>query len=94
MADDSSTNNAEVFVYTEGVQVPRDLVRVRVHPSVTVIPENAFNNRHQLEEVELCEGLLEIRKRAFEYCSALKRISIPSTVRVIYKYAFSDCKKD
>ena len=37
-----------------GVIVPQDVVRARVHPSVTVIPENAFNNCLKLEEVELC----------------------------------------
>ena len=35
---DEDINNAEVFVYTEGVEVPEEVVRVRVHPSVTVIP--------------------------------------------------------
>jgi len=57
MADDSSTNNnTEVFIYTEGAVVPQDVVRVRVHPSVTIIPEKAFQKRHKLEAVELCEG--------------------------------------
>ena len=59
MAEDSS-NNADVFVYTEGSVVPHDVVRVRVHPSVTVIPEKAFQRREKLVEVELCDGLLEI----------------------------------
>ncbi len=37
MADDL------VFVYTgEGCIVPRDVVRARVHPSVSVIPDEAF----------------------------------------------------
>lgn len=55
----------DVFVYTEGALVPRDVVRVRVHPSVTVIPHKAFDYRRKLEEVELCEGLLEIETYAF-----------------------------
>jgi len=50
MADD---NNNDVFVYTEGVEVPYDVIRVRVHPSVTRIPETAFSQRRKLEEVEL-----------------------------------------
>jgi len=91
MADDSSSNNnAEVFVYTEGIEVPQDVVRVRVHPSVTVIPEFAFKGRKKLEEVELCDGLLEIGQRAFEDCSSLKSsINIPSTVKVIGSDAFA-----
>ena len=73
--------------------VPEDVVRVRVHPSVTVIPARAFDRRHKLEEVELCEGLLEIGRQAFQECSALKRISIPSTVTVIHNGAFAECWK-
>ena len=83
MADDNSTNNTEVFVYTERAVIPDDVVRVRVHPSVTVIPERAFDYRKKLEEVELCEGLLEIHNRAFMHCT-LTRIKIPSTVTRIF----------
>ena len=40
--------NTELFIYTQGALVPEDVVRVRVHPSVTVIPGNAFYMRQQL----------------------------------------------
>ena len=76
--------------------VPQDVVRVRVHPSVTTIPEKAFYERDKLEEVELCEGLLEIGNYAFSggwgRRSALKRVDIPSSVRVIGSYAFDRCQ--
>jgi len=88
MAEESST---EVFVYTEGSVVPMDVVRVRVHPSVTVIPEEAFQARKKLEEVELNEGLLEIGLEAFSECKTLKKIKIPSTVIVIEESAFAEC---
>jgi hypothetical protein len=53
--------DAEVFNYTgAGAEVPDDVVRVRVDPSVTSIPAEAFDERHKLAEVELCEGLVEI----------------------------------
>jgi len=93
MADDSSSNNAEIFVYTEGVEVPRDVVRVRVHQSVTAIPRNAFNRRYKLEEVELCDGLLEIGEEAFKECTALQHINIPSNVTTIGNNAFHTCSK-
>jgi len=86
MSEDS--NNTEVFVYTEGVFVPMDVVRVRVHPSVTTIPYLAFRQRYKLEEVELCEGLMVIEVQAFYNCYSLKRINIPSTVRTIGGTAF------
>ena len=88
MADNNSTNNAGVFVYTEGMIVPRNVIRVRVHPSVTVIPEKAFRRCVRLEEVELCDGLLEIGDFAFYECRALTRISIPSTVTEIGRFSF------
>ena len=91
MAEDSS-NNTEVFVYTEGAVVPEEVVRVRVHPSVTVIPEEAFCQQERLEEVELCEGLLEVGKKAFAMCKLLRSIRIPSTVTVISDNAFSSCR--
>ena len=77
--------------------VPQDVVRVRVHPSVTVIPEKAFYQQRKLEEVELCEGLLEIGSNAFggswtKSC-VFKRIRIPSSVKVIGSNAFYYCKK-
>ena len=57
MADNGANNpdDVDVFVYMgEGMIVPNDVVRARVHPSVTVIPANAFMNcRRKLEEAEL-----------------------------------------
>ena len=72
-ADDANHPNADdVFIYTTGSIVPRDVVRVRVHPSVTDISEKAFMNCHKLKEVELSEGLLEIGEWAFSDCKSLK----------------------
>ena len=71
-----------------GTEVPDDVVRVRVHPSVTVIPDYTFQWRQKMEEVELCDGLLEIGERAFGGCYALKSINIPSTVVRIGDRAF------
>ena len=88
----NNPNNEEVFVYMGGnMIVPQDVVRVRVHPSVTVIPNDAFDECVKLEDVELCEGLVEIGKRAFHDCTSLKRIKIPSTVTVIHDNSFQDC---
>ena len=75
MAEDSN-NNTDVFVYTEGLVVPRHVVRVRVHPSVTAIPERAFSDCNKLEEVELCDGLLKIGKQAFMQIAEKNRHTI------------------
>ena len=96
MADNENESNAgdeEVFVYMGGdnVVVPQDAVRVRIHPSVTVIPEEAFINCTNLKEADLGEELLEIGRGAFLGCKALQRISIPSTMTRIQECAFVDC---
>ena len=90
MADDSN-NNTDVFVYMGGNwgSVPRHTTRLRVHPSVTVIPEHAFTNAFKrLEQVELCEGVLEIGEGAFSGCKSLKQITLPSTLKRIRQHAF------
>ena len=98
MADEdeaiSANNNDydEVFVYMGGeMVVPDDVVRAQVHPSVTVIPDKAFQYHQQLEEIELCEGLIEIGKQSFCLCKSLKHISIPSTVTTIPSLTFQSC---
>ena len=88
-----ATESTEVFVYTAGAIVPMDVVRARVHPSVTAIPDEAFKDREHLEEVELCGGLVEIGELAFNNCISLKRVRTPSTLISIARYAFSYCKQ-
>jgi hypothetical protein len=83
---------AEVFIYTGngGERVPEDVVRVRVDPSVTSIPTNAFNGRNKLTEVELCEGLVEIGEWSFKWCGySITKIDIPNSLKRICGYAFS-----
>jgi hypothetical protein len=90
MADD---NAAAVFVYMgEGVVVPRDVVRVRIDPSVLAIPKEAFFERFKLEMIELHDGLREIGQQAFEYCVALREVHLSDGVERIGHNAFSKCK--
>jgi hypothetical protein len=82
----------EVFVYTGpgGERPPRDVVRVRVDPSVTSIPAQAFWGRKKLTEVELNEGLLEIGERSFNDCDqSITYIVTPNSLRRINDWAFS-----
>jgi hypothetical protein len=95
--------NGEVFVYTlihanrdeENEDLPNsvssDVVSVRVDPSVTSIPANAFKERKKLAEVELCEGVVEIGAGSFENCDhSITKINIPNSLRRIKYEAFSD----
>jgi hypothetical protein len=87
---------ATVYFYTGegGGEVPEDVVRVRVDPSVTSIPPRAFFSRRKLEEVEFVRdgGLLEeIGPRAFSRCTSLGAIRVPPSVGTIREYAFASC---
>jgi len=44
-----------------------------------------------LEVVELCEGLLEIKKDAFRECASLTNITIPSAITIIHEGTFAVC---
>ena len=91
MSMSSNAADAEVFVYTGagGVEVPDDVVRVRVDPSVTSIPTRAFRERNKLAEVELCEGLVEIGEWSFARCDhSITKINIPNPLRRIRDWAF------
>ena len=86
-----SAIDAEVFIYTGtgGERVPRDVVRVRVDPSVMSIPFQAFYARNKLTEVELCEGVVEIGVWSFGWCDhSITKINIPISLRRINGYAF------
>ena len=85
--------SGEVYIYNGVDEVPWDVTHVRVDPSVTVIPQRAFEDHRKLEVVELPEGLITIGENAFQYCKSLKRINIPSTVIEIGYNAFQGCNK-
>jgi hypothetical protein len=90
-ADD---NNETTFVYTEGADVPNDVVRLRVDPSVEVISPEACMGRKKIIEVIVPEGNLRvIGYRAFAHCTALKGVLyLPSTLKTMQQGAFECCK--
>jgi hypothetical protein len=83
----NAATDVEVFIYT-GLVAPRNAARVRVDTSITSIPAQAFCQRDELTEVELCEGVVEIGERSFAYCN-LTKINIPNSVRRICNSAFN-----
>ena len=89
-----SDADAEViFEYTgEGCAVPKDVTIVRFHPSVIEVENEAFQRCYNLKEVILHEGLQKIGWRAFQFCSSLSSITLPSTITDIGNYAFSFCR--
>ena len=83
----------EVFTYMGdgGRAVPKFVTHARVDSSVIIIPANAFESCLHLQEVELPEGLKEIRTGAFLHCKSLMQMNVPSTVEIIGEGAFFGC---
>jgi len=78
-----------------GVVVPAGVTRIRVDPSVRVIPPETFSNCANIEELELCDGLREIGTRAFAGCVRLRfkaGTNIPHTVDALRDEAFASCR--
>ena len=73
-------NDINVYIYNGVDVVPRDVTHIRVESSVTIIPEGAFAHRYLLEDIKLPEGLITVEDRAFDNCTSLKRVDLPSTV--------------
>ncbi len=85
-------NAADVFVYTGGgAVVPNDVVRVKIDPSVRVIPSRAFLQKPKLQEVELYNGLREIGERSFFFCTALTQVHVSDGVESIRCNTFYRC---
>jgi hypothetical protein len=70
----------DIYHYNGSDVVPKRVHHVRVDPSVTAIPDDAFANCRFLRNIELPEGLQAIRNGAFRCCGNLTRITIPLTV--------------
>jgi hypothetical protein len=91
------TDNAtEIFVYTgvgEGASCSkRDVVRVRIDPSVVVVPDIYFEfDKSHVEQVELHEGIREISDCAFRSFYALKALHLSDGVESIGDAAFKCC---
>jgi len=94
--DDTSDENNEcpyeVFVYMgRGQSVPKDVISVQFHPSVIEVNRGAFISCQKLKKVVFNEGLQKIGSAAFDWCTSLERITIPSTVIEIGSGAFFRC---
>lgn len=81
-----------IYMGEGGALVPKDVVHVRVHPTVTVIPENAFYNHQRLVKVELCEGGYErSENKHLNVVSTRFQWRFPEHVILIYHEAFESC---
>ena len=71
----------------------RNIKRIDIPKSVTIIGENAFQHCTNLETVSFGQNskLQTISDGAFARCTSLKEIEIPASITVLYLSAFSEC---
>ena len=93
MSNNNDISAEVVFEYTagEGCSVPKNVTSVRFHPSVVEVEDKAFRGCKQLRKVVFNDGLKNIGWKAFEECSSLLSIVLPSTVSEVRVSAFHWC---
>ena len=92
MAEAQGDDDDDIFVYMGGNQeVPDEVRRARIHISVKIVREGAFNNRQQLISVEFHDGVEIIEEFAFNDCTSFKGPIKLLGVRIIEAYAFCEC---
>jgi hypothetical protein len=85
-------DDGDIFVYTGGEQeVPDDVRRVRIAENVDTILARAFQDCHQLIEVEGHDRIKKIEKDAFLRCRRLRRLTKMTGVIEIERWAFGGC---
>ncbi|MBR2290569.1 MAG: leucine-rich repeat protein [Clostridia bacterium] len=89
--DASKTDVYDVEANTVYQIFGSDLKIVNIGENVKVIPEFLFAFSG-VEEVNIANGLKEIKKNAFERCEALKNIKFPNSVTSIGERAFMYCE--
>lgn len=70
----------------------KELKRIMLPDTVTVIGEGAFNSCWELEQVNIPEGVTAIGAHAFGACRSLKELNIPGSVKIIGNNAFTSCQ--
>ena len=90
-----SKRKFDEFEYVgRGQEVPKDVVSVRFHSSVTDVDCEAFKDRRDLREVVFNKGLKKISRGAFANCLSLESINtLPSTLTEIGDDAFYHCRQ-
>lgn len=71
----------------ETLTIPKELDGYKV----TAIGKDACKDKKNLRSVVIPEGVVSIEDRAFSGCEALKKVTLPESLREIGKSAFSHC---
>lgn len=83
-----------IFEYTgKEANLPEDMTILKIHHSITKIPDCLFTSFSKLREVVLNDCIAEIGKYAFGRCTSLESITFPSTMVKIDIHAFDNCPR-
>lgn len=84
-----SDNYIDAFYYFRNVFV--NVEEIKLPTDITEIPENLFKGLKHLKNINQLNKIKRIGNSAFEG-TAIEKITIPSTVKSINKFAFHNCK--
>ena len=81
------------YIYTggDGDVIPRNVTRVRIHESLTVIPARAFEWNKSIVELKCHDRVKTVEEFAFRDCPSLRRV-IMRGIKVVEGCAFCGCE--
>lgn len=82
----------KAFDAWESPECAKELKKVIIPDTVTVIERYAFHNCRNLTSVEIPDSVTVINHHAFSGCSSLKEIKLPAHLKVISNYLFENSK--
>ncbi len=94
MSDDGNDGGYD-FVSTgqKSQDIPTDVTRIEVHPSVKRIMNRHFHHCTRLTSVFLGDRLERIGGSIFSRCRSLRKIIIPPAIRLINDLTFYKCSQ-
>lgn len=72
----------------ENIQIPSEINGKKV----VSIGEKAFNDNYYCINVQIPDGVTEIKDNAFKNCVSLKKVTIPESCKTLGKSIFEECK--
>lgn len=83
----------EYYIFTgrDDEEIPPNVTHVRIDISVSVIPERAFSENPNIEEVEFNDDITTVKRFAFYKCPSLRRV-VMRGVKVIEGRTFEECE--
>lgn len=74
-------------------QIRKKITKITIPDTVNRIESCAFDECRTLKEINIPNGIAEIKPSTFARCMALNSIKIPDSVTVIGEHAFHQCEK-